>query len=833
MSLRRAVRRLGPVVRNTAPAGPYNAVVLFQDIRFAFRSLWRARSFTIVAILCLGFGIGLNTTIFSIVDGVLLKPYPYEDPERILVLESTNEKLDAFADSVSYPDWQDIRTLKGSFQSIAALAFRSLALSDGVNDPARYPAAAVSWDLFPLLGIAPIKGTGITPEMDRPGAPGVVVLSYTVWRDRYALDPDIVGRHVFVNAEPAVVVGVMPEHFEFPNVQKIWVALAPTASKAPRQQHDLFVVARIKQTATMESAAAELRTASGALATQYPETNKDWVIAPRTLRDRFLPADVTLVIWIMMASVTLVLFIACSNVANLQLARAATRQREFSMRSALGAGRGRLVGQLLTESAVLGILSLPLGLALAKIGTTMIASAMPVDQVPAYITWSLDFRSLVYAFVVAVATAVLFGLLPALQSSRGDLVESLKDGTRGAGSRRSRLRNALVVVQVSLALVSLVGALLFVRTFTNLDSYDVGFDPKPLLTTRFYLPGAVYEQPDAKLRRIDDVVRRIEALPHVESAFASNMVPLSGGGAQYRVMIDGQTFEAGKEPFVAMSGTTAHLHRTLGVTLTTGRAFTDAEGTSVTPVAIINTTMAREFWGTNSPIGSRFRFISEDPALKATWFTIIGVTPDIKQDDIDPEDFPYPAAYVPYSYQQTFSTGLTIRVDGEPLVVTAAVREALKASDPNLPMLTVRTMDEVRRLGFWQFALFGWIFGTVGIVGLLLASVGVYGVLSYAVSQRTSEIGVRMALGADRSAVLRLIVTHGVKLAGLGVVIGLVLAPLGTWFGRSLFYNVGPFDPLTFGTVAIFLMTVAFVASYLPARRATRVNPVQALRGET
>ena len=807
--------------------------MLVQDIRFAFRSLWRARSFAVVAILCLGFGIGLNTTIFSIVDGVLLKPYPYDDPERIFVLDSANPGQGIEQSNVSYLDWQDIRPLRGSFDSISALAFRSIALSDGdVNEPARYAAAAVAWDLFPLLGVAPIVGGGFTPEMDKIGAPGTVMLSHAVWRDRYHADPDIVGRRVFLNGEPAEVIGVMPEHFAFPNVQKIWIPLAPVAARDPREQRNLFVLARIKRDATMASAAAELRTASAAIEKQYPETNSGWFIQLRTLRDEFLPAQVTLVIWIMMASVTLVLFIACSNVANLQLARAATRQREFSMRSALGAGRTRLVRQLLTESAVLGVLSLPLGLLLAKIGTTMIASAMPVDQVPYYITWSLDFRSLAYAFVVAIATAVLFGLLPALQSSRGDLVESLKDGTRGAGSRRSRLRNALVVVQVSLALVSLVGALLFVRTFTNLDSYEVGFDPKPLLTTRFYLPGAVYEQPDAKLRRVDDVVRRIEALPHIVSAFASNMVPLSGGGGQYPVVIDGQPSEAGKEPVVAMSGTTAHLHRTLGIALTAGRAFTDAEGASAVPVALINTTMARQFWGANSPIGSRFRFVTEEPALKGTWFTIIGVTPDIKQDDIDPDDQPYPATYVPYPFQQTFSTGLTIRAEGDPLAVTAAVREALKASDPNLPMLAARTMDEVRRLGFWQFALFGWIFGVIGIVGLLLASVGVYGVLSYAVSQRTSEIGVRMALGADRRAVLRLIVSHGVKLAGAGVAIGLVLAPLGTWFGRSLFYNVGPFDPLTFASVALFLMSVAFFASYLPARRATRVNPVQALRGE-
>jgi putative ABC transport system permease protein len=806
--------------------------VLLQDFRYALRSLWRARTFAVVAILCLGFGIGLNATIFSVVDGVLLKPFPYADPDRILVLHTTNEKLGVSRDDVSYLDWQDLRAAKGAFTQMAALQFRSLALSDGEHDPARYAAAAVSWDLFALLGVAPVVGSGFTPEMDRTGAPGVVMLGYSVWRDRYQSDPNIAGRRVFLNGEPAVVVGVMPEHFEFPNVQKIWIPLAPTAAKAPRQQRDLFVLGRLAPNATMASAAAELRTTSAALERQFKETNEGWVTTPSALRDEFIPADVTRVIWIMMASVTLVLFIACSNVANLQLARAATRQREFSMRSALGAGRPRLVRQLLTESVVLSLVSLPLGIVLAKIGTQLIASAMPTDQVPAYITWALDWRSLAYTVAVAVATAVLFGMLPALQASRGNLVESLKDGARGAGARRSKLRNALVIVQVSLALVALVGALLFVRSFTNLDSYAVGFDPKPLFSTRFYLPGAAYEAPDAKARRVEDVVRRMEALPQVESAFASNLVPISGGGAGYGVVIDGQSTEAGKEPFISLVGTTPHFHRTLGVGLTAGRDFTDAEGWSSMPLAIINTTMARQFWGTNSPLGSRFRLATTDAALSTTWFTIIGVAPDIKHDDIDPEDEPFAAAYVPYHFQQTFSTGLTIRVTGDPLAITGAVRAALKASDSNLPMGVVRTLDEVRRLGFWQYALFGWIFGVTGVVGLLLASVGVYGVLSYTVSQRTPEIGVRMALGAQRRDVLHLIVSHGVMLAGSGVAIGLVLAPMGTWFGRSLFYNVSPFDPLTFVTVAGFLMTVAFLASYLPARRATRVNPVQALRGE-
>ena len=804
--------------------------MLVQDVRQALRSLWHNRGVTAVAVACLAFGIGLNTTIFSIVDGVLLKPFPYQDPDRLLLIQSSNDRLGVQESGISYPDSVDLASVPGTFSGMAALQFRSIALSDSGGEPERYAAAAISANLFPLIGVAPIAGQGFTEAMDRPGAEGAVLISHAVWRDRYHFDSNAVGRRVLLNGLPAVIVGVMPEHFAFPNNQRLWVPLAPVASRALRTQRDLWIFGRLAPGATFDTARAELSTKAAQLSSQYPETNNGWTAWPKTLREEFIPTDVSLVIWIMMASVTLVLFIACSNVANLQLARASGRRREFSVRAALGAGRGRLVRQLLTESVVLAVISLPLAVLLAEIGTRLIASAMPPDQVPYYITWDVDWRSLSYAAIVAVATAVVFGLLPAVQTSRGNLVDTLKEGTRGNSVRRSLLRSSLVVVQVALALVSLVGALLFVRTFANLDSYELGFDPKPLMTMRFYLPGEVYEVPDAKSRRVEDIVRRVEAMPRVISAFASNLVPLSGGGGGASIIIDGQPSEPGKEPGISFTGVTPHFHRTLNVAMKQGRDFSDAEGWSSQPLAIVNETMARRFWPKGPAVGARFRLAGQNPPQD--WFTIIGVAPDIKQDDIDPDDESFAAAYVPYHFQQTFSTGLTIRVDGEPASITADARTAIRASDSNIPISQIRTMDEARQLGFWEYGLFGMIFGVTGLVVLLLASVGVYGVLSYAVTQRTAEIGVRMALGADRGQVLRLIVGHGLVLAGTGVAIGLVIAPLGTQFGRALFYNVNPFDPLTFATVAIFLLIVAALASYIPARRATRVNPITALRYE-
>ncbi|MEO8075093.1 MAG: ABC transporter permease [Acidobacteriota bacterium] len=803
--------------------------MLLQDVRYALRNLWHSKGFAVVAILCLGFGIGLNATIFSVIDGVLLKPYPYTDPDRILVVGERKQRNDSQS-GLSFLDMRDWKEANSVFTTIAAVAGRSLTISDVGAEPERYLGAGISWDLFPLLGTSPILGRGFTAEDDRPNAGNVVLLGYELWARRYHSDQGIIGRPILINAKPFVVVGIMPPKFAFPNNQRLWIPLEPMVANDPRGVRGLFAFGRLKPGVTIERARQELDAIAARLAVQYPLTNEGWMSNLRTLRQSFLPPEVPLVLYLMMAGVTLVLFIACSNVANLLLARASGRRREIAVRNALGAGRARIVRQLLTESLVLGLVSVPLGVALAAIGTRLIATGIPLDQVPYYIKWELDWRSVAYTIVVAATTALVFGLFPALQVSKGNLHETLKEGTRGNSVAKSMLRSALVVAQVAFALVSLVGALLFVRTFMNLGGSDLGFDPKPLMSMRFYLPGEVYEAEDAKLRRVEDVVRRVEALPGVRAAFASNFVPLSGGGGGGTVVVDGRPAPPGEEQGIALISVTPHLIGTLGMTTTRGREFTDAEGWSHSPVAMINQTMARRFWPGVDAVGGRFRVPDEG---KAEWFTVIGVTSDANLYGIDPSNEEPPAvAYVPYAYQQALNTGITIRVDGDPASITSAARQAIRDSDPNLPLSQVRTIVEARRLTFWQYGLYGWIFGTIGVMGLLLASIGVYGVLSYAVSQRTQEIGVRVALGARRADILRLVVGHGLVLAAIGIVLGWILAAAAMPAARSLLYNVSPFDPLTFAAVATFLAIVAFLASYVPARRAMRVDPVIALRGE-
>jgi predicted permease len=801
-----------------------------RDIRYAFRSLVHDAGVSTIVILCLSLGIGVNATLFSVIDGVLIQPLPYAEPDRLVILTGSNERRGIREAGVSYADLRDFKERTTALAAIAATSGRTLALTEGV-EPERLLGSAISWDLFPILGVAPILGRHFNAEDDVPNAEPVVMLSHEVWQRRYQGDPSIVGRSVSVNGRPHTVAGVMPPKFSFPEQQKLWVPLGPIVSGEDRSARGLFTFGRLKPDADLTRAREDLKAISSALAREYPGSNQDWVTSAGALADEFVPDDVRLVLWTMMGAVTIVLMIACANVANLMLARASGRQREFCVRAALGAGRGRLIKQLLIECVILGLASAPLGLAIAYVGVWLLDQAVPPGQVPYYIHWEISARGIGYTIAVSALTGVVFGLAPALQAGRLNLQEALRDGARGSGQsgKRARLRNTLVVLEVAMALVLLIGASLFVRSFLNLQSASPGFDTRPLLTARFFMSGEAYATDDLKAQRVEDILRRIETLPGVTSAFASNFVPLDAGGGSGRAIVDGRSVPPGEEPAILFTAVTPHIYRTMGMTVLKGRDFTDNEGLGKTPVAVINETMARKLWPDADPIGRRFRLVERDAS---EWFTVIGVGPDIRMFDMDDDTPDFSVAYVPYRFSGPANVGVTVRTDGDPAGLGGAVRNAIRSADSSLPIFNVRSMEDLRKEGFWQFRLFGFMFGIFGAAALFLAGVGVYGVLSFSVSQRTQEMGVRIALGARQADVLGLVVRQGLTLAGIGVLVGLLGAFGITRVIRSLLYNVTPTDPISFGGVAAFLAIIAVLASYLPARRATNVDPIVALRNE-
>ena len=804
--------------------------MLLQDVRYAWRSLTKSPGFTAIAVACLALGIGINTTIFSVVDGVMLQPYPYHDAERIAVISGRNQRLNINRGNLSYADYKDLRDQNATVLSLAAFSRRSLTISDGSSEPTRYDGCTITWNLFELLGQPPALGRNFGPEDDRPGAEPVVMLSHEVWQTRYLGDRTAVGRAISINGRPHTIVGVMPPRFAFPETQRLWVPIAEYGEKMSREDRNVQVFARMKPGVTIEQVATDMNGIAERLAATYPG-HRDWSTNVRPISSWMLPDQPKLIIVMMMGAVTLVLLIACSNVANLMLARASVRHREISIRSALGAGRLRIVRQLLTEAIMIGLFSAPLGFVVAWAGLQLLDRSIPPDSIPYFIHWSLDARSLAYTIAISVGTGIFFGVVPALQATGSSLQESLREGGRGStGERRAWLRNTLVVAQVGFALILLIGSSLFIRSFLNLQGASVGFDTAPLMTLRFYLPGQAYEADDAKARRVEDIVRRTETLPGVQQAFASNFVPLGGGGGGDDVIVEGKPVEPGQEPGIAFIAATPHVRQTLGVALLRGRDLTDSEGSTRSAVALINQAMAKRAWGDADPIGRRFRLKGD---RIPDWFTVVGIVADFRHYQGDDDDAITPAAYVPYPFEPALNTGMTIRVAaGDPATISAAVREQIRLSDATLPVFQVSTMEDLRQRSFWQFRMFGVMFFLFGAIALVLASIGVYGVLSYSVSQRTQEIGVRVALGAARADVLRLIVGQGLRLAGIGIVLGIAGAFGVTPAAQSVLYKVAPTDPLSFGAVAVFLLMVALTASYIPARRAMAVDPLIAMRNE-
>jgi putative ABC transport system permease protein len=806
---------------------------LLQDIRYAIRLCARTPGFTTAAILALAIGIGANTAIFTIVNAVLIERLPFRDPDRLVVVWEESVRRPGRPNTISpanYLQWQERNDV---FEQMASF-YEWRANLTGQANPEEIAAQDVTSNFFATLGVAPLLGRSFTPDEGPQGHDRVVILSHALWLRRFGGDRRILGKSIQLNSRPFTVIGVMPPDVKLllkagslvGKMPELWTPFAyGEAMRQPRGRYAL-AIARLKPGVSLTRAQAQMSTIAAALATEWRDFDTGWDVRLVPIHDE-LGGELRRPLLVLMGAVAFVLLIACANVANLLLARGAAREREIAVRLALGAPRGRLVRQLLTESLVLGLLGGAAGLVVADWGLAFLLAISPVDLTDVGHV-RLSYPVLAFTAAVAVLTAVISGFAPAFESSRVAVQDSLKDGSRqvGIGVRHRRLRYALVMSEIALAVVLLTGAGLLMRTFASMRAIDPGFDTRNVLTMRVSLPLAKYTDDPQRLRFFDQAVARIARVPGVQSAGAISFLPFASLGAATGFTIVGQPPPApGQMPVIDVRVCDNGFFTTMHVPLIRGRLFTEREQHEKSNVVIVNETVARQHFPDVDPIGKQLVIeMSDDPPPT----TIVGVVGDVRYADLVTQ--PRAMSYWPHPQLAYSAMTFTVRTASDPLAFASVVEDAIQSIDKDQPVAEVRTMDQwvARSLGQARFnALLLALFAGVA---LLLASLGIYGVMSYAVSQRTPEIGVRLALGADQRAILWLIVGNGVALAAGGLAIGMALAFALTRTMSALLYETSGADPLTFGAVLITLGAVAVVASYLPARRAAQITPVEALR---
>jgi putative ABC transport system permease protein len=798
---------------------------LLQDMRYGMRMLMKRPGFTLIAVFTLALGIGANTAIFSVINGVLLRPLPYAESDRLVRVYEKRLKLGRQRNSVSAPDFFDWRNRNRVFEDLAAYTPWSTNLTGG-EEPERLMGTVTTASLFSVLGVHPALGRAFLPEEDQPNGNRVVVLSHHLWQRRFGSDPGIVGKPIVLNGNPYTVVGVMPAGFEFPSKEtELWATLGlDPSNQEGRGSHFLDVIARLKPGVTLQQAQTNMDTVAGELEKQY-QVNTGHGVNIFPLYEEII-GSVRPALMVLLGAVGFVLLIACANVANLLLVRTVGRQKEIAIRTTLGASRRRIIQQLLTESILLGVLGGALGLLLAFWGTDLLISISPTDM-PRISEISIDRRVLAFTFATSLLTGVIFGLLPAFQALRINVNESLKIEGRGTvgSSSRSRARSVLIVMEVALALVLLVGAGLLIKSFKRLQEVDPGFKADQVLTMQLSLPRSKYPKPEQQAAFMQQALERIASAPGVDSVSAVVAPPLSGFSASRYFQIEGRPPQPAGEGFnTGFNAASPDYFRTLSIPLLEGRDFTRQDVLGTPEVVIINEAMARRYWPGEDPLGQRLR-IAEEP-----WRTVVGVVGNVRHTGLDEEPKPemfYPLMQSPLSFMT-----LMVRSTADEKSLIAAVQREIRAVDADLPVFSIKTMEQLISESVSSRRLNMILLTTFAVVALTLAALGIYGVMAYSVSQRTHEIGVRMALGAQASDVLRMVIGQGMILTFTGVGIGL-LAALGlTRLMSSLLYGVTATDPLTFAAVALVLSLVALLASFIPARRATRVDPMVALRYE-
>jgi putative ABC transport system permease protein len=801
---------------------------VLQDLRYGLRVLWKSPGVTAAAVLALALGIGATTAIFSFVNAFILRPLPYERPdELVLAAYATSEAAPA-----NFLDW---RGQSQSFEHMAALAFWSVNLTEG-ETPERVQGFQVSPALFPLLGARPERGRIFLPEEEQAGRENVLLVSHGLWQRRFGSDPSLVGRNVMLNGRAYQVVGIMPAGFQFYRPADVWSPLSFSPEEAQRRTAgNLIVAARLKPGVGLPQAQAEMTNIVGRLQQLNPTTNTGSEIRLVRLHE-YLAGPVRPALLLVLGAVLFVLLIACANVANLLLSRAVARQKEMAVRAALGAGRGRIIRQLLTESMLLGLLGGVFGLLLAWLGVRSLVAGAPLGAVGTILGGrgvTLDTWMLGFTLLISLVTGLFFGLAPALHISKPDLNETLKEGGRGTAGTvvGRRLRGILVVTEVALSLVLLVGAGLMIRSFVRLLNASPGFDTRNLLTMNISLLPTKYAE-DAQVRNyFTQVSERLKATPGVAGVGLTSHLPLSGSNRVRGFEIQGRPAPAPGQPAPVANYrvVTPGLFDTLGVPLKRGRLFTEQDRDGAPGVAVVNELMVRRHFGGEDPVGKRLRRANPG-GQPLPWLEVVGVVGDIRHTGLQAP--PAPEVYVPFMQNPARDMAVVVRAPSDPKGLALPVNQQVLGVDKEQPLFNVRTMEEVAAESIVISRFMMYLLGVFSAIALVLAAIGIYSVISYSVTQRTHEIGIRMALGAQPPHIQKMIVRQGMRMALLGIGIGIVAALILARLLSGLIFGVGSADPITFAATVLLLGLVALGASYFPARRATQVDPLTALRHE-
>ena len=805
-----------------------------HDLRYAFRMLLKHKGFTAIAVIALGLGIGANTAIFSLVNGVLLRPLPFPDAERIIFFEGRNPAAAGITESnISFLDFTDWSQQTDLFASTAAYWTGTANFGADGAEPERVPRAGVTTEFFSVLGVQPVLGRTFVREDDKGWPQTVAIISHGLWKRRFGSDPNIIGKQVQISGSSMTIVGVMPPGFEYPEQTQVWVPSAVNLSDEPRDNRVWSAIARLNTGIDLKQAQTRLSAINAQLAKRFQETNKGWDVFLSTLHER-LVREIKPSLLALLGAVGFVLLIACANVANLLLARSAAREKEIAIRAAMGASRTRVLRQMLTESILLSAIGGIAGLVLSVWLTDVLMSMLP-EGAPRLEQIGIDYRVLTFALGVSALTGILFGIAPALQASKLDVTSALKEGGRsGEGHRRTSARSLLLIGEVALSLMLLVGAGLLIKSFLRLQEVRPGFNAHNVLIANLSLPGVKYKKDQQCVEFFRQLVERLEAVPGVQAAGGSVNLPLDASAyAIGRGFIpEGRPLTVDEAKDAMFSTITGDYFRALQIPLLSGRTFEAGDNADGQKVVIINETTAKRYFGSpTAAIGKRlsiwsaFRGHRSDEKFMRE---IVGVVGDTKTGSLTGEGGAQ--IYVPHAQDSHWNfMGLVIRTAGDPAAFATTLRHEVQALDQDQPIYNVRTMDDVvanslgtRRVSMQLFAVFA-------IAALLLAAIGIYGVMAYTVTQRTQEIGIRMALGAQRSDVLGLVVRQGMTLAAIGVVAGLAGAFSLTRVMASLLFNVRPDDPMTYLAISFLLIVVAFLACYLPARRAAKLDPVTAL----